>query len=81
VSANSAVACNSEMAWLILTTRSRSQRSAAAPAIGPISSTGKKSANATMPSHRPDCVSCQVSQPMAIRCIHMPTSEIPLPAE
>ena len=76
-----AVACNSAMVWLVFTTRSRSQRSAAAPANGPTSRTGKKSAKATMPSHRPDSVSCQVSQPMAMRCIHMPTSDTPLPAE
>ena len=34
-----------------------------------------------MPSHRPDSVSCQVSQPIAIRCIHMPMRETALPAE
>ena len=69
------------MVWQIFTTRSRSHLSAAAPAMGPMSSTGKKSAKATIPSHKPDSVSSQVSQPIAIRCIHMPTSDTALPAE
>ena len=69
------------MNWLIFTTRSRSQRSATAPAIGAISTTGKKSAKATTPSQKPDSVSCQVSQPMAMRSIHMPVSDTALPAE
>ena len=54
VSANSTAAWTSSMAWLIFTTRSRSQRSAAAPAIGAITITGKKSANATTPSQKPE---------------------------
>jgi hypothetical protein len=81
VSANRVVACNSEMVWLVFTTRRRSQRSAAAPAIGPMSSTGKKSAKATIPSHKPDFVISQVSYPMAILCIHIPMRDTALPAE
>ena len=81
VRTNRATAWKSAMVWLVFTTLSRSQRSAAAPAIGPTRITGKKSAKAMTPSQKPDSVNCQVSQPMAIRCIHMPTSEMPLPAE
>ena len=81
VAANSTDACTSRTNWLILTTRRRSQRSAAAPANGAIRITGKKSANATTPSQKPDSVNCQVSQPIAIRSIHMPISDTALPSE
>ena len=47
--------------------------------MGPTTTTGKKSQNDRMPSQKPEPVSCQASQPMAIRCIHIPTSETPLP--
>ena len=50
VSPNRTAACSSESTCPRFTTLSRSQRSAAAPAIAPSSRTGKKSANATMPS-------------------------------
>ena len=81
VAANSTDACSSRTNWLTLTTCSRSHRSAAAPAIGAIRITGKKSANATTPSQKPDSVNCQVSQPTAIRSIHMPVSDTALPSE
>lgn len=74
------VAWASDTIWLVLTTCRRSQRSAAAPAIGPTSMTGKKSANETMPSQRPEWVNCQVSQPIEIRCIQVPISETAFPA-
>ncbi len=80
VSANKVSAWARESAWVILVTRSLSQRSATAPAIGPRSMVGKRSAKATRPSQAPDWVSCQVSQPVATRCIQNPTSEIELPA-
>src|SRR5665213_1293071 len=46
--ARSAVACTSEMLWLVFTPVNRSPRSSAARAIGPGMRTGKKSANATI---------------------------------
>ena len=81
VSAKRTVACTREMVWLVLTTRRRSHRSAAAPAIGPMRSTGKKSAKAMIPSHRPDFVISQVSHPIAILCIHIPIKDTAFPAE
>jgi hypothetical protein len=81
VAANSTTACASRTNWLVFTRLSRSRRSATAPANGAITITGKKSANATTPSQKPDSVSFQVSQPIAIRSIHMPVSENALPSE
>ena len=80
MSANRTPACTSETTWLVFTTCRRSQRSAAAPATGPTRMTGKKSANAMMPSQSPEWVICQVSQPTEIRCIQVPISETALPA-
>ena len=80
VNAHRMLAWISERTWLVLTTRRRSQRSAAAPAIGPTSITGQKSANAMTPSQRPEWVICQVSQPTEMRCIQVPMREMAFPA-
>ncbi len=81
VSAKRRVACTRETVWLVFTTRRRSHLSAAAPAIGPMSRTGKKSAKAIIPSHKPDFVISHVNHPMAILCIHIPMRDTALPAE
>jgi hypothetical protein len=80
VSAKSTSAWAIMIAWPSLSARRRSQRSAAAPAKGPTTTVGKRSAKAMAPSQAPDSVSCQVSQPTATRCIQVPISETALPA-
>ncbi len=56
-----------------------SWRSTTAPAMGATKVEGKNSAKDMMPSQAPEWVSCQVTQPTAIRCIQVPMSETKLP--
>ena len=66
--------------WVMAMTLRRLIRSATAPPMGPMKTEGNRSANATAPSQPPDSVNSQVSQPTAMRCIQVPTSETELPA-
>ena len=75
VNAASAVAWTILAYWMNRTIFSRSTRSAKAPAMGADNTVGARSPKATRPSHVPDFVSSHASQPMAIRCIHVPRSE------
>lgn len=78
-------AANSVEAWAIATLWVRKQmrfgspRSAMTPPIGLRMTAGNRSAKATMPSQVADSVNCQVSQPMAIRCVQLPISETKSP--
>ena len=56
-----------------------SQRSAATPAKGAITTAGNRSANAITPSQVVEPVSSQVSQPVAILCVQVPISDTQFP--
>src|SRR6185312_8194459 len=60
--------------------RRRSKRSASTPVRGAITRAGRNSAMETAPSHVPECVRFQVSQPTATRWTQVPTTETELAA-
>jgi hypothetical protein len=55
-------------------------RSTTVPATSPRAIIGAASAMAMPPSQAVASVSCQVSQPMAMRCTHTPTLDVAMPA-
>src|SRR5690606_9558547 len=59
-------------AWLHMVRRSRSARSATAPAMGLTTTAGARSQKATRPTQKALPVSSQASQDTAMRCIHSP---------
>ena len=65
--------------WVTRMMPTLSLRSARAPASGLKKTTGKNSAIERRPSHVPERVKVQASQPTATRCIHTPISEMAFP--
>ena len=66
--------------WLTSVMIRRSYLSAMTPAYAVSSSVGISSQNATAPTQKLDCVSCQASQAAASLWAHMPNSDIAPPS-
>ena len=73
------VACATVTNWLAIVRRTRSTRSATAPAIGEITTDGARLQNAMIETHSAECVSSHASQSVAIRWIHDPVQHTMLP--
>lgn len=67
--------------WVILIIVRMFTRSAMAPATGPITTTGSKSATVIRPSQKPEPVISQVSHITAARCAQVPLCDSTLPIE
>jgi hypothetical protein len=62
-----------------MVSRTRSIRSATAPAMGEITTDGARLQKAMMATQRAECVSCQASQSVAMRWTHEPVQQTMLP--
>jgi hypothetical protein len=72
-------ACPTETNWLAMVRRTRSTRSATAPAIGEMMTDGARLQNAMIATQRAEWVNCHASQSVAMRWIHDPVQHTMLP--
>ena len=79
ISATRMAACRAASSWVMLVSRTRSSRSATAPANGETMIDGPRLQNAMVPTQSGEWVSCQASQSVATRCIHNPVQATALP--
>ena len=79
ISTTSVAACREAINWVIVVNRTRSSRSATAPAKGETIIDGPRLQNAMVPTQSGEWVSCQASQSVATRCIHNPVQATALP--
>ena len=79
ISVTRITACATVTNWLAIVSRTRSIRSATAPAMGEITTDGARLQNAMIATHSAEWVSSHASQSVAMRWIHDPVQHTMLP--